>query len=118
MGLGIGLIILARPTGFIFILIPGIWTLITFVTNRKSIKLTQSGLSLISAWLICSSCYSVNSLIIITSALHANSFRKREGDPSVTPITRWLLYPPFVPETVGLPIFIMCEFSQFTSLCK
>jgi 4-amino-4-deoxy-L-arabinose transferase-like glycosyltransferase len=97
LGLGIGLIILARPTGFIFILIPGIWTLITFVTNRKSIKLTQSGLSLISAWLICSSCYSVNSLIIITSALHANSFRKREGDPSVTPITRWLLYPPFVP---------------------
>ncbi|WP_413175204.1 hypothetical protein [Anabaena azotica] len=104
LGLGIGLIMLAKPTGFLFLFIPGIWTLITFIKNRKFIKLIQSGLSLISAWLICGSWYSVNWLTIITSALHANSVGKREGDPAATTIAGWIFYPQLVPETVGLPI--------------
>lgn len=104
LGLGIGLIMLAKPTGFLFLFIPGIWTLITFIKSRKFIKLTQSGLSLISAWLICGSWYSVNWLTIITSALHANSVGKREGDPAATTIAGWIFYPQLVPETVGLPI--------------
>ncbi len=83
---------LAKPTGFIFILIPGIWTLITFVKNRKFIRIIQSGLSLISACSICSCCYSVSWLTIITSALHANSVGKREGDPAVKTIAGWLFY--------------------------
>ncbi|MFM2062492.1 MAG: hypothetical protein RLZZ507_2162 [Cyanobacteriota bacterium] len=104
LGLGIGLIMLTKPTGFIFILIPGIWTLINLVKNRKFIKLIHSGLALIVAWLICGSWYSVNWLTIITSALHANSVGKREGDPAATTIAGWLFYPQILPETVGLPI--------------
>ncbi|MGM3307284.1 hypothetical protein ACSQ6I_15145 [Anabaena sp. WFMT] len=104
LGLGIGLIMLAKPTGFLFIFIPGIWTLIIFIKNRKFIKLFQSALSLIFAWLICSYWYSVNWLTIITSALHANSVGRREGDPAANTLAGWLFYPQLVPETVGLPI--------------
>ncbi|AFY33334.1 glycosyltransferase family 39 protein [Calothrix sp. PCC 7507] len=104
LGLGIGLIMLAKPTGFIFILVPSIWTLISFIKNRKFIKLIQTGLSLILAWLICGFWYGLNWLTIITSALNANQVGKGEGDPAPTTIAGWLYYPQLLSESVGLPI--------------
>ncbi|MBD2509099.1 hypothetical protein H6G91_17690 [Nostoc muscorum FACHB-395] len=104
LGIGIGLILLTKPTGFIFILVPSIWTLITFIRKRKFIKLIQTCLSLMIAWLICGSWYSLNWLTIITSALNANQVGKGEGDPSATTIAGWLFYPKMIPESVGLPI--------------
>jgi len=107
LGVGIGLIMLAKPTGFIFILIPSIYTLIIFISKRKFIKLIQTALSLILAWLICGSWYSLNWLTIITSALNANNVGKGEGDPAATTIAGWLYYPQTIPETVGFPILFM-----------
>ncbi len=107
LGIGIGLIMLAKPTGFIFIFIPSIWTLIIFVRKRKFIKLIQTGLSLILAWLICGSWYSLNWLTIITSALNANNVGKGEGDPPATTIAGWLYYPQIIPESVGFPILFV-----------
>ncbi len=104
LGLGIGLIMLSKPTGFIFILIPSIWILIIFIRKRQVIKLIQTSLSLILAWLICGSWYSLNWLTIITSALNANNVGKGEGDPPATTIAGWLYYPQFIPESVGLPV--------------
>ncbi|MBW4560267.1 MAG: hypothetical protein KME32_03760 [Mojavia pulchra JT2-VF2] len=104
LGLGIGLIMLAKPTGFIFILVPSIYTLISFIRKRKFIKLIQTCLSLVLAWLICSFWYGLNWLTIITSALSANQVGKVEGDPAPTTIAGWLFYPQMIPETVGLPI--------------
>ncbi|MBD2353226.1 glycosyltransferase family 39 protein [Tolypothrix sp. FACHB-123] len=106
-GLGIGLIMLAKPTGFIFLLIPGILTFINFVRKRKYIKLLQTCLSLIVAWLICGSWYSLNWLTIITSAINANNVGKAEGDPPSTTIAGWLVYPQILPETVGFPILFV-----------
>ncbi len=107
LGVGIGLIMLAKPTGFIFILIPSIYTLIIFISQRKFIKLIQTALSLILAWLICGSWYSLNWLTIITSALNANNVGKGEGDPAATTIAGWLYYPQTIPETVGFPILFV-----------
>ncbi|MBD2196103.1 MULTISPECIES: hypothetical protein [Calothrix] len=107
LGLGIGLIMLAKPTGFIFILIPAVLILISFIRQRKYIKLLQTGLSLITAWLICGSWYSLNWLTIITSAINANNVGKNEGDPPVTTIAGWLVYPQMLPETVGFPILFV-----------
>ncbi|MEH2305804.1 hypothetical protein [Nostoc sp.] len=104
LGVGIGLILLTKPTGFIFILVPSIWTLITFIIKRKFIKLIQTCLSLMIAWLICGFWYSLNWLTIITSALNANQVGKGEGDPSAITIAGWLFYPKMIPESVGLPI--------------
>ncbi|WP_016950620.1 glycosyltransferase family 39 protein [Anabaena sp. PCC 7108] len=104
LGLSIGLIMLAKPTGFIFILIPSVWILVSFIRNRKFIKIIQTGLSLTLAWLVCGFWYSLNWLTIITSALHANSVGKREGDPAATTIAGWLYYPHLAPEAIGLPI--------------
>ena len=104
LGVGIGLILLTKPTGFIFILVPSIWTLISFIIKRKFIKLIQASLSLMIAWLICGFWYSLNWLTIITSALNANQVGKGEGDPSATTIAGWLFYPNMIPESVGLPI--------------
>ncbi|MBD2533932.1 hypothetical protein H6G97_32065 [Nostoc flagelliforme FACHB-838] len=104
LGIGIGLILLAKPTGFIFILVPSIWTLISFIRKRKLIKLIQTCLSLMIAWFICGFWYSLNWLTIITSALNANQVGRREGDPSFTTIAGWLYYPQMIPESVGLPI--------------
>ncbi|MBN3963386.1 glycosyltransferase family 39 protein [Nostoc sp. NMS8] len=104
LGIGIGLIMLAKPTGIIFILVPSIWTLISFIRKRKLTKLIQTCLSLMIAWLICHFWYGVNWLTIITSALNANKVGKGEGDPSATTIAGWLYYPQMIPESVGLPI--------------
>ncbi len=104
LGLGLGLIMLAKPTGFIFILIPSIWTVISFIKSRKYIKLLQTGLALIVAWLICGFWYGLNWLTIITSALNANNVGKAEGDPPPTTIAGWLVYPNMIPDSVGLPI--------------
>ncbi|MDZ8090401.1 MAG: hypothetical protein RMZ42_00410 [Nostoc sp. DedQUE05] len=104
LGVGIGLILLAKPTGFIFILVPSLWVLISFIRKRRFVKLIQACLSLIIAWLICSFWYGLNWLTIITSALNANQVGKREGDPSPTTIAGWLYYPQIIPESVGLPI--------------
>ncbi|BAY26214.1 hypothetical protein NIES2100_60280 [Calothrix sp. NIES-2100] len=106
-GLGIGLIMLAKPTGFIFILIPSVLALISFIRQRKYTKLLQTGLSLILAWLICGSWYSLNWLTIITSAINANNVGKAEGDPPPTTIAGWLVYPQMIPETIGLPILFV-----------
>lgn len=105
LGLGIGLIMLTKPTGFLFILIPGIWTLINFIRKRQFIKLIQSALALILTWLICSFWYGLNWLTIITSALNANRVGQGEGDPPFTTIAGWLYYPQLIPESIGLPIF-------------
>ena len=106
-GLGMGLIMLAKPTGFIFILIPWFWTSIGFLRKRKYIKLLQTGLSLILAWLICGSWYSLNWLTIITSAINANNVGKAEGDPPATTLAGWLVYPQMIPETIGFPILFV-----------
>ncbi|MDZ7959375.1 MAG: hypothetical protein RMY34_16070 [Aulosira sp. DedQUE10] len=107
LGLGIGLIMLAKPTGVIFILIPAIWTLIGFIKKRKYIKLLQTSLSLILAWLICSFWYGLNWLTIITSALNANLVGKAEGDPPPTTIAGWLVYSQMIPESVSFPILFV-----------
>lgn len=104
LGGGIGLILLAKPTGIIFILVPSIWALISFIRKRKFIKLIQTCSSLMIAWLICRFWYGLNWLTIITSALNANQAGKGEGDPSPTTIAGWLYYPQMIPESVGLPI--------------
>lgn len=107
LGLGIGLIMLAKPTGFLFILIPSIWVLISFIKKWRLIKLLQTVLSLIVAWLICSPWYKLNWLTILTSALNANQVGKGEGDPPATTIAGWLFYPQILPESVGLPILVV-----------
>ncbi|MBD2503550.1 hypothetical protein [Anabaena azotica] len=107
LGVGIGLVMLAKPTGFIFILVPSILTLIGFVIRRKYFKLIQSGLSLTLAWLVCGFWYSLNWLTIITSALNANQVGKREGDPPATTIAGWLAYPQMISESVGFPILFV-----------
>jgi len=107
LGISLGLIMLAKPTGFIFIFIPGILTLISFVRKGSYLKLIQSGLSLIVAWLVCGFWYGLNWLTIITSALNANRVGQREGDPPATTIAGWLVYPQMIPDTIGLPILFV-----------
>jgi 4-amino-4-deoxy-L-arabinose transferase-like glycosyltransferase len=118
LGLGIGLIMLAKPTGFIFIFIPSIWTLINFVRKRKFIKLIQTGLSLVLTWFICSFWYGLNWLTIITSALNANQVGKGEGDPPFTTLAGWLFYPQLIPESVGFPILSVSIGILLVSLIK
>ncbi|WP_414754430.1 hypothetical protein [Anabaena sp. CCY 9910] len=107
VGIGLGLIMLAKPTGFIFIFIPGILTLINFIRKGSYLKLIQTGLSLIVAWLVCGFWYGLNWLTIITSALNANRVGQREGDPPATTIAGWLVYPQMIPDSVGLPILFV-----------
>jgi 4-amino-4-deoxy-L-arabinose transferase-like glycosyltransferase len=112
LGIGIGLIMLSKPTGFIFLFVPGIWTLISLIQNRKPItlkitKFIQLGLSLICAWLICGSWYRLNWLTIITSALGANNVGKTEGDPPAATIDGWLVYLRMIPENVSFPILFV-----------
>lgn len=116
LGIGMGLIMLSKPTGFIFLFVPGVWTLTGFLWNRKApklkvpekiTKLIQAGLSLLVAWLICGFWYRLNWLTIITSALNANNVGKNEGDPTFNTIAGWMYYPQTIPESVGYPILFI-----------
>ena len=102
-----GCLMLTKPTGFLFLVVPGIFLLGSFVKQRNLLGLFQSGLALFIAWWICGGWYRQNWLTIITSAIAANAMGKGEGDPSGTTIEGWLYYIKLLPELISTPILIV-----------
>ncbi len=105
-GILLGCLMLTKPTGFIFLIVPGIILLGSFIIYRNWLGLLQSGLALTIAWLIFGGWFRQNWLTIITSAIAANGMGKGEGDPSATTLDGWLYYIKFLPELISLPILI------------
>jgi 4-amino-4-deoxy-L-arabinose transferase-like glycosyltransferase len=71
-GILFGCLMLAKPTGFLFLLFPGLFLLGSFVKHRNWWGLLQSGIALAIAWGLCGGWYRQNWLTIITSAIAAN----------------------------------------------
>lgn len=105
-GISFGCLMLTKPTGFLFLLVPGVFLLGSFIKHRHWLGLLQSGLALIIAWSICGGWYRQNWLTIITSAISANGMGKGEGDPSGTTLDGWLYYLKLLPELISSPILI------------
>jgi 4-amino-4-deoxy-L-arabinose transferase-like glycosyltransferase len=105
-GILFGCLMLTKPTGFIFLSIPGIYLLSSLIRQRNWLKLLQAGLVLIIAWAIFGSWFSQNWLTIITSAIAANGMGKGEGDPPGNTLEGWLYYIRLLPELVSVPILI------------
>jgi 4-amino-4-deoxy-L-arabinose transferase-like glycosyltransferase len=99
-----GCLMLAKPTGFIFLLVPGLFLLGSFVKHRNWWGLLQAGIALAIAWGICGGWYRQNWLTIITSALAANAMGKGEGDPSGMTLDGWLYYIQKLPDLISSPI--------------
>ncbi len=106
-GILFGCLMLTKPTGFLFLLVPGLFLLGSFGKNRNWWGLLQSGLALAIAWGICGSWYRQNWLTIITSALAANGMGKGEGDPSGMTLDGWLYYIKKLPDLISPPILIV-----------
>ncbi len=102
-----GCLMLTKPTGFLFLVVPGLFLLGSFVKQRNFLGVFQSGLVLFIAWWICGGWYRQNWLTIITSALAANAMGKGEGDPSGTTIEGWIYYIKLSPELISTPILIV-----------
>ncbi len=106
-GILFGCLMLTKPTGFLFLVVPGVLLLGSFVKHRNWLGLFQSGLALVIAWWICGGWYQQNWLTIITSAIAANAMGKGEGDPSGTTLEGWLFYLKLSPELISTPILIV-----------
>ena len=105
-GILFGCLMLTKPTGFLFLFVPGVFLIGSFIRSRNWLGLFQSGLVLIIAWLIFGSWFGQNWLTIITSAVAANGMGTGEGDPSGTTLAGWLYYVQLLPELISLPILI------------
>jgi 4-amino-4-deoxy-L-arabinose transferase-like glycosyltransferase len=106
-GILFGCLMLAKPTGFLFLLFPGLFLLGSFVKHRNWWGLLQSGIALAIAWGLCGGWYRQNWLTIITSAIAANGMGKGEGDPSGMTLEGWLYYIKKLPELISSPILIV-----------
>ncbi len=106
-GILFGCLLLTKPTGFLFLLVPGLFLLGSFFKRRNCWGLLQSGIALAIVWGICGGWYRQNWLTIITSALAANAMGKGEGDPSGMTLDGWLYYIKKLPELISSPILIV-----------
>jgi len=106
-GLGLGLIMLAKPTGFLFILVPGLWLLISSLVKRRWARLLQFLVALSLTWLVCGGWYRTNWLTIITSALAANAVGAAEGDPGINTLAGWWYYFQILPDMVSWPLLLI-----------
>jgi 4-amino-4-deoxy-L-arabinose transferase-like glycosyltransferase len=105
-GILFGCLMLTKPTGFLFLLVPGVFLLGSFIRSRNWLGLLQSGLVLIVTWLIFGGWFGQNWLTIITSAIAANGMGAGEGDPPGNTLAGWLYYVQLLPELISLPILI------------
>ncbi len=106
-GLGFGLVMLAKPTGLLFFLVPGFWLLGETLLKRNWERLLQLGIALGLTWLICGSWYRANWLIIITSAVAANAVGKSHGHPGPNTIAGWLHYGKILPDMLSWPLLLV-----------
>jgi 4-amino-4-deoxy-L-arabinose transferase-like glycosyltransferase len=106
-GILFGCLMLTKPTGFLFLLIPGLLLLGSFVKNRNWWGILQSSIALAISWGICGGWYRQNWLTIITSALAANGMGKGEGDPSGMTLEGWLYYIKKLPDLISTPILVV-----------
>ncbi len=106
-GILFGCLMLTKPTGFLFLLIPGLFLLGSFLKNRNWWGLLQAGIALAIAWGICGGWYRQNWLTIITSALAANAMGTGEGDPSGMTLAGWLYYIKKLPDLISPPILVV-----------
>lgn len=105
-GISLGLLMLTKTTGFLFIFFPSIFLLVKYLLKKEINRLIQCVFILIVAWLVCGNLYKYNWLLIITNTLNANSVGIREGDPGINTLSSWLYYLKALPEMIGWPILI------------
>jgi 4-amino-4-deoxy-L-arabinose transferase-like glycosyltransferase len=117
-GILFGCLMLTKPTGFLFLFVPGVFLLGSFIRSRNWLGLFQSGLVLIVTWLIFGGWFGQNWLTIITSAIAANGMGTGEGDPPGNTLAGWLYYVQLLPELISLPILIMAIGFTFIWLFK
>ncbi len=105
-GILFGCLMLTKPTGFIFLFVPGVFLLGSAIRHRNWLKLLQFGVAIVITWSIFGSWFRQNWLTIITSAISANGMGTAEGDPAGNTIAGWLYYVKLLPELISLPILI------------
>ncbi len=105
-GVIFGCLMLAKPTGFLFLLLPGIFLLCSFFKQHNWLGLLQFGSVLTISWGIFGGWFRQNWLTIITSAVGANAMGVGEGDPPGNTLEGWLYYIKLLPELISLPILV------------
>jgi 4-amino-4-deoxy-L-arabinose transferase-like glycosyltransferase len=105
-GIVFGCLMLSKPTGFLFLLLPSLLLLGSLIKHRNWLKIFQFGLAITISWLIYGSWFSQNWLTVITSAVSANGMGIAEGDPGGNTLAGWLYYIRLLPELISLPILV------------
>ncbi len=105
-GISLGLLMLTKTTGFLFIFFPSLFLIGKYIFQKDLNRLIQCIFILMIAWLVCGNLYKYNWLLIITNTLNANSVGRRENDPEINTLSGWLYYLKILPKMIGWPIFI------------
>jgi len=109
-GISVGLVLLTKPTGLLFLLIPGLWLLGEQVVWRGLIRrdwqsALQFGLACGLVWLVCSPWYLTNWITILSSSDRSNATALLSGDdPPVGSLAAWLYYGRSLPILIPLPL--------------
>ncbi|MGF1568810.1 MAG: glycosyltransferase family 39 protein [Nodosilinea sp.] len=74
LGLCTGLVILAKPTGILFLVVPVLWIAVESLTTRPRWQhILQWGLAAVAAWLVCGPWIQTNWLTILTNSQSNNA---------------------------------------------
>lgn len=108
-GIGVGITMLCKPTGLLFLFIPSLWVLGENIFRKKWQRILQICVALIIAGLIIYPWFSSNWLTIITSSEHSNNNGlKYENDPQGNTLAGWLYYLSVLPDMIYPPLLYMC----------
>lgn len=116
-GVTLGLVLLTKPTGFLFLLVPGLWLLGEAVLQKRWERLAQAAIALVLVWLICGAWYSANWLTIFSSSQQANRTSLLfDRDPPLHTLAAWLYYWRTLPYLVSWPLLLLPLGSLVVSL--
>ena len=107
-GIAFGLSLLTKQTALLFLAVPIVWLLFTFLWQKAWIKLAQLLLSLTIALTICLPWYRLNWLLILTSGKRATiDSAIAEGDPPLNTLAAWIFYLKLLPSLVSYPLLLV-----------
>ncbi|CAN1209645.1 hypothetical protein TUMEXPCC7403_05435 [Tumidithrix helvetica PCC 7403] len=106
-GCGLGITLLAKPTGLLFLFLPIAWMTIGSLARKRWGQLLQILVALLLAWCIFGGWFSTNWLTVLTSSDRSNSLWMAEGLNPDDPRSVWSYYLRQFPRMVSMPLLVV-----------
>lgn len=107
-GISLGLTLLVKQSGILFLLVPIVWFAVQILRRRQWRRLAQGTVAIALATSILLPWYRTNWLLILTGSKRATiDSAIAEGDPSLLSLDAWTYYLKQLPALVSLPLLLV-----------